>query len=73
MNIVQEQEFIDLESKKEIIERKDIKTINFDEDDEIKIVSGTAIQQLLDKELEKILVNIYLKYKKIFSYVFSIK
>ena len=73
MNIVQEQEFIDLESKKEIIERNDIKTINFDEDDEIKIVSGTAIQQLLDKELEKILVNIYLKYKKIFSYVFSIK
>jgi hypothetical protein len=73
VNIVQEQEFIDLESKKEIIERKDIKTINFDEDDEIKIVSGTAIQQLLDKELEKILVNIYLKYKKIFSYVFSIK
>ncbi len=73
MNIVQEQEFIDLESKKEIIERKDIKTINFDEDDEIKIVSGTAIQQLIDKELEKILVNIYLKYNKIFSYVFSIK
>jgi hypothetical protein len=73
VNIVQEQEFIDLESKKEIIERKDIKTINFDEDDEIKIVSGTAIQQLIDKELEKILVNIYLKYNKIFSYVFSIK